>query len=237
MSMFDYLDKYKRRMEANGSTQAKSYHNSTVHMINNSFTDSPTYKELDIGYDIASYETTGVRVLSETNSDERKLLFRPNVVKIKGEKVVFDGNDWMIIDFSHNDTTPKALIKRLDYSLKWKDEWGAIREEKCYLRSFTLETLKESEYFASNENNAKIMIQYNSRTKDIKINQRFVLGSNVYKVIGIDDFSNISNSKGFITMSLEMTEKSDKDNIANSVADNSHLVDMNDDTSGGGDWL
>lgn len=228
-----YFDTYKKKLGISGNTQSEAYVKSTHQLINDSFADSPTYKKIYIGSNI--YD---VRIVEGEKKDEKKLLFRPDTIVTKGEYAVVDTDRWLLLSFDNNSITPKSVIKIADRTLKWKDANGIVIEEPCVLESTQYEEMRDGVYFFTPKGNIIVHTQLNNRTESLIENQRFIFGSSVFKIGGIDDFANVYLDKGYLTIYLEKTEKLQGDNFVTGVADNSSIIiSTTAPTNGGGDWL
>lgn len=226
-----YFEKYKKRVRSYGNSTSESFEIATKEIVNNSFEDSPTYREVTIGN-----ETFGIRLVNEDKIDEKSILFRPNTDNVSiGSYVKIGDIDWLIVEFDKDRMTPKSLIKKADKTIRWKKEDGSIVEEPCVLESVFYEEVRDGKYFFSPKGNIRIYTQFNDNTSKIISEYRFIFGSSVYKVGGVDDFSNIENGVGFLVINLEKTEKSTADDFVNGVADNSSTITQ--ESGNGGGWL
>jgi hypothetical protein len=229
----NFFDTYKARLLADGSSVADTFSNSTKHLINETFADSPTYSVITI-----EDRDVEVRVTDSNEIDEKQLLFRPDSTIHVGAYATIGENKWLILDFDSDRITPKSKIKKADRHLKWLDSKGNLIQEPCAIESVLYEDMRDGKFFFTPQGNLQVYTQYNSNTMNIIAEQRFIFGSSAYRASGIDDFSKVMDGKGYLILNLEKTEKLPKDNFIDNIADNSNVIRSESDTvSGGGDWL
>ena len=69
----------------------------------------------------------------------------------------------------------------------------------------------------------KVYTQNNEITKYIVINQRFIFGSQVFKVVSHEDYNRLTTFEkraGLLSFTMELDEKSATDDFVNDIADN-----------------
>lgn len=233
----NYFDIYKKRVTSNGSTIAESYTNSSKDLINHTFEDSPTYAHIDIGGDM--YD---VRITNEDKDDEKTLLFRPDVEIPLGLYATINNDKWLILEYDKNVTTPTSLIKKANRTLKWSNTYGDIFSEPCVIESVLYEEQRDGKYFFSPKGNMRVYTQLNEFTKTLYTEQRFIFGSSIYKIGGLDNFTYVFNNVGYITLNLEKTVKNVHDDFELGIAWNDVTLIPDADNSeqggnGGGGWL
>jgi hypothetical protein len=233
----NWFDKYKTRLNSSGLSEADAFKNSTLDMINDTFSNATNFAQIDIGGVI-----TDVRIIN-INSFSKELIFRPSIIRSRGQILTIDSEKWMISDFNKDIISPKAKILRINNIMKWKDYSGVIVEEPCVLASSTIaeannlvgKGMKSNDLFYLPTGSFRTFVQYNNNSKNIKFEQRFVFGSGVYKLVAVDDYTYVENSVGYIALVFERSEIREADDIINRLADNSHL-DVGTSADGGG-WL
>lgn len=228
----DYFEIYKARLHVDGGTQTDSFTNASKQLIHDSFADSPSFMTIDIAS--IKYDA---RLVEGEKDNEKKLLYRPDTQINIGEYVTIGFDMWLTMDFENSKITPKSTIKIADRVLRWKDGKNVI-EEPCVLQTVQYEEMRDGKYFYTPKGNILIHTQYNANTIKLIDNQRFIFGSNVYKIGGIDDFTNVKDGKGYLSINLEKTDKLQGDNFVIGVADNSLVIKEDDPiVDSGGDWL
>lgn len=226
-----YFDSYKNRVNSNDSIDA--FTKATIELINDSFATSSSYSVLNI-----NNESVDVRVVSDSNSQLKRVLFRPEYgSKIQlGTILEIDGDKWLIIDVDRDKIYPKALIQYCNQNLKWYNSSDILIIEPCIvtaksdLNSFDV---SENKYISTLEGKYKVYVSNNINTQNLVVGHRFVFNSHTYEIKGIDSVTN----SGVLSMIIEPTVSSSKDNKSTQVADNSIVYkkgDSNSNTSGGG---
>jgi hypothetical protein len=218
-----YLDSWKSKLNKQGGNIANSLKNTAKQSVLASFEDSPAYKLITI-----NGVSTGVRIEKGKLSNEMTLLFKPGTVVDIGSLCVIDTVNWLVMDSQKDEIYPKAKISLCNETFKWKDQVGTVFLYPCVatnLRYITREIDSNRNNISTLEGGLYIYSQQNSTTLTLKPRQRFIFGSQVYHISGIDDITfTDSNNVGAIQFTLMLTEKNDeKDDFVNQIADNSHL--------------
>lgn len=105
-----------------------------------------------------------------------------------GRRYVFSDSVWITINTdAYKYITPSAIVRRCNNELRWIEN-GEIVSEPCILGY----TLKYSNIYYNDsvdipQGTLTITTQYNKNSKKIKINDRFILGSSVFKIKSILD--------------------------------------------------
>lgn len=107
-----------------------------------------------------------------------------------GIRYQFDSNTWITVqsDIYHYPTA-SAIIRRCDSTLKWYDTNHTLIEEPVMIDyDMRLTKFLFGTEIILPQGHIKIYAQYNSNTQKISMDQRFVLGSQLYKIDYINDF-------------------------------------------------
>lgn len=232
MKLTSYLDDFNARINVTGKTIKDSQFHSTQRFIESTFADSPFYR-------IAKWNGADLEVrLADVNSITRSnqimpvqygikfCFFKPNIVMDLGELFDIDGTNWMVVDFtSENTLFPKAKLQICNYDLQVKisetktlvgyDNYNApvydITPTYATLPSIIKNTVGSVDLNqAINLPSEKtfITVKYDNVSMYIKEDDTFTLYRNYdlqhrdYKVVGID-YSNVFSEKGIITLIME----------------------------------
>lgn len=152
-----------------------------------------------------------------------------------GSIVNFQNNNWIIVELTKDNPIYQTAVMQLcNATLKWKPTFSSSPlEYPCVAKSkFQFMTLDQQKYITLPDGTIQVIVQLNVDTKTIVLGQRFIFGSNVYSVTGIDDFG----KQGLLVLSMKLAQKNDLDDFVNILADNSHLFSASGGTDGGG-WL
>jgi hypothetical protein len=224
-----------------GSNIREAQKNHTMTVINNDFTNSPSYKIVKInGVD------TDVRIAERSstlnlNLSQYKLLtFRPESKFNLGSLVEFNDYKWLMIDFTDSDLFPLAAIQKCNEELRWKDETDTLHSIPCVVNKSPMERIlirNSSNDVPIVDQMMYVLVNYEDVATLIKTSQRFILGNQAYRVNGVDDLTFVYNGKGLVQIILKFTESNHADDMENKIADNSHLInnDSSEGTSDGGD--
>jgi len=147
-----------------------------------------------------------------------------------GIRYQFDDCVWITVqsDIYHKPTA-SCIVRRCNNLLKWIDDNGVLQQEPCiidYLMSFYRNQYTTS--ISTAQATIKVICQYNSATKIIEQNRRFIFNGKAYKVEAIDDFQSkttYGNNPPLMELHLFRDEiDTAKDDIVNNIANaNSYL--------------
>jgi FtsP/CotA-like multicopper oxidase with cupredoxin domain len=224
------FDKYRARLQIQGGSMAQAFFNDTANFINQTFSQSPTYVQINV--DGTPMDT---RVIRTEFPWIKNLLFRPNTKINIGAVVEVGSETWLVSKFEPHPLYPKAEILKCNESLRWKDSNQTFYSHPCVQQSLHREVAYTQDALMQTiKYQIRVFVQLNNDTKTIKIGQRFILGSTAYIVVGIDDVSNVYDGAGLIEIMLEATQSTAGDDMINKIADNSHLWAKNIGGSNGG---
>lgn len=228
----EHIDKYKRRLNRNGADLGKAYANNTIAFIESTFHASPTFRVLDVvSFEKPHITQMDARVVEvERLGTLREILFRPTSEGLHiGTLVKFDGETWLIFD---EYGSSKVLAEKCNRELRWKDKDGQLISIDCIASAMDLgskakQSRNEIEW---NKYDVQlplgqlfIFVELRDETKQIRLNQRFVFGSKVYEVVGIDDTTTVSKSGyGVLQLNVKVTTIVDEDDFVNQIAYNKY---------------
>jgi hypothetical protein len=107
-----YIDTYKNRLNAYGSSIKDIYINSTIETVDNVFSDNPSYQQVSIN----NIQVDTI-ITKEDTSDKKILLFRPGVSYGKGTVVTISSNSYLMTDFQDDPIYPTAIIQLCNNTL------------------------------------------------------------------------------------------------------------------------
>jgi hypothetical protein len=107
-----YIDTYKHRLNAYGSSIKDTYINSTIETVDNVFSDNPSYQQVSIN----NIQVDTI-VTKKDTSDKKILLFRPGVSYGKGTVVTISSNSYLMTDFQDDPIYPTAAIQLCNNTL------------------------------------------------------------------------------------------------------------------------
>jgi hypothetical protein len=208
---------FRRRMLVQGSDEVDALINSTSEVFNDTFANSSTY------YNVAvNGKQIGMRVLSDTEPNKRKILFQNGDVA-HGDIVEFDGLKWLVVDYPFDNriylksamvvcNEVIAVEEETDDTIVGYDNLGRpIYDITTSTIEFPCVVQNIAEYNADSNNQpinmteaeTTIMMQYTNNPL-IKLGLQFELYGSNHMVIGVDK-RNIINGKGCITLVTQKT--------------------------------
>lgn len=157
-------------------------------------------------------------------------------VKIKdsiniGSLVVFDGYKWFAISEPNNinQIISKAVIRKCNEIIKWKDKNDILYEYPCIATKSPLFRfdIDENRYNVNLlEGSLFIYTQVNDDIKTLKPDMRFIFGyRQVWHLVGLDysSYTDI-NGQGLVQLIVKITTTTnEKDDFENEIADNSDV--------------
>lgn len=175
---------YEMKLKINGNTERERHINAVVDSINNNFSHSPSYKEVEInGY------TTGVHIL-ENNDDIKNIVMKPNDILSTGSIIEWDNTKWLCTSAEmYSNVYYKGTIKKSIHSLTLHKN-GILLEVPIAVESgvrLYSQGQKENKYFPTLENELIIYAPNNKNTESIREDNVFRIGKNNYKVMSVQD--------------------------------------------------
>lgn len=242
--MTNVFQQYTNRITAHSTNIRGRYELDTESYILDNFDDSPTYREIRVereGVDMGVY---GVRVnMIERMGNIRNILLKPHSALTPeeerqpdlfvGNMAIFEERTWLLFDkYGYKDSGVKLTAMRTNYNLKWIDRDGMLRTKRCYASSSDIGS-KSKQSRATIEYNKYdvklpygqlyIFIETTEHTKRIDLNQRFIINSVVYEVIGVDNTTHVEDDYGIIQYTIRRVTVHVKDDFEMGIAYNSYM--------------
>lgn len=247
--MGNHLDKYRRRVGRNGNDVGEVYKNNTIAFIEATFHASPTYRVMEVisshDPDITEMDARVVEI--ERLGSLREVILRPTQSLEIGTVVKFDDEVWLMFD-KHGGTgatSIKMTAIRSNNEIKWHDKDGNVQEFYCVasatdLGSKSKQSKNEIEW---NKYDVRLPIgqlfiscELNDATKQIKLNDRFIFGRNVYEVTGVDDMTLVNDGYGVLQLTVKITTRREQDDFINGIAFNDYKKETDEEDKGGRLW-
>lgn len=209
--------------------------------IDQHFVYANNYYEIEIEKNNGSniFETIGVRIDKAVNAntgvklsdDYKKIIFSQNPGLVLGKKFSFGENIWLTTDISSLYTNScSCIVRRCNNVIRYQDDDG-YDSEPCvidYNSSGNQLDIKQDIILPTKV--IKLYVQNNKITNQIKVNNRFIFGSQVFKVISLEDYNRIkTNDKhiGILTFILELDSLGANDDRINDIAANGLVITSN----------
>lgn len=241
--MSDYLNKAISR-----ALKEETITSDTMDFINANFHDSPTFHVLGVSshefQDVIEIDSRVIEV--ERMGSIREILFRPYQGLNTGTYIIFDDDYWLITDvWGNRKTKQKALVQKCNHQLKWKDDNNNIESIMCIASQSPLGSKSNQGKLEIEWNKYDVMlpsgqlylfVEKNDITEKVELNQRFILGNNVYEVVGVDQ-NTLVDTRGFgiIQFTTKITTARESDDFANGIASQNKKSD-NSTSNGGRIW-
>lgn len=212
-----YLDIYKNRVNVDGATIREKILSQGMENFEQYLNSSPT--KFDVNINGMPVEVI-VNSISENDTEKdtnTKIIMSKLVDTINlGSVVDWDSQSWLVVDKDYKvlSTYNKVYMLPCNYTLKWLNQSGAIKETPCLTTNKSTITISSSSFMLLPDGKMLVVIPSNINTELIDINQRFIIGKNAWKVINID-----TTKEGLIQlMMLEELVNEGIDDLENKVA-------------------
>lgn len=177
------------------------------------------------------FEKQGVRIDKAVNvntgvklsDDFKKIIFQKDAGITPGRKFSFGNNTWLTMNVSALYTNSvSCIVRRCNNLLRYK--YGEeFESEPCILEyNSTGNQLENRQEIILPNKTIKIYLQDNIITNKISINQRFIFGSQVFKVVSFEDYNRLNTFDkeiGLRTIFLELDAKGANDDFINDIAE------------------
>lgn len=207
--------------------------------IDRHFTYANNYYEIEREEAVGtnSFVTLGVRIDRATNmntglklsDDFKKLIFQKDIGVVVGEKFSFAKNIWLAIDDNTLLTSSSScIVRRCNNIIRYKigDSYDS---EPCFIDySSSSNGIDVKKEIKLPDKTIKVYAQNNDITAKITLNQRFIFGSQVFKVVSYEDYNRITTFEkraGLLGFTMELDEKSATDDFINDIADNGLVIE------------
>ncbi|WP_336682914.1 hypothetical protein [Enterococcus casseliflavus] len=233
-------ERFKRIANLRGSNTGESMSNHSIRVINDRFTDSPSYRKAQVvSRQYQDIKEIDCRVTSvDRLGTLRDVIFRPNEGLENGTYLLFDKSIWIIYDTYLNTISPKATVQQCNEILKFRASDDEIKEYYAFVGASDLgskakQSRAEIKYnkYDMREPTAQsfVYVESNEYTNELDVNSRLMIGNRAYLVVGKDDMTltqpllqNDTNTNffkfGILILSLKLDTTKAQDDIENGVA-------------------
>lgn len=190
------MNKYSSFMSAFGGSPKEDIERQMQELVNEQFIISSSYApqvEVEKAFGTLEFEKIEARVTHLIDSatglrigdDFKKITFRDlNYHPSMGGRYRFDNNIWLVYATDNiNSTTSSCFVRRCNNTMNMLDEYGNIHYEPCYIEYKPTKTsVGEFDRLSLPFTKQIMYCQLNDWTKNIGINDRFMFGSDVFKI-------------------------------------------------------
>lgn len=161
---------------------------------------------------------------TKLGDDYRAFLFQDFThAKGLGYRYRFNNNIWLCMNSDlYKFVTASTTVRRCNNQLKWKDQYGVIRQEPCvidYAYSGTQVDFDQAINIPSGS--LVVVVQYNQYTSNIQINDRFIFGKQAFKVKSMNDFfqnqTGQQNTTPLLYLNVYKDSIADGDDLINGI--------------------
>ena len=235
----NWYDLHKKHMEISGATPREVNLKHKQFDFNEYFKNTLTRETVELLTHSLSILTTELAFVDHSQSNNKdlsddKYIVGENLVSIDvGDYVRWRNSIWMIFtkEYKTIDTHQQAKIKNANELIKWIRNGKIVNNGKgfyAYAQNQTLYTMGISETMHLHIPDGKMMMymQSNVFTRDIRLNERLVIGGKIYQVKNIDSVSR----PGLLSFLLDQDRiDSIYDNLELGVADYYRYYNKEDD--------
>ena len=165
----------------------------------------------------------------ENFGDEyRKIFYRTyadaQTNKWLGKMYQFEDKYWLTTNTNTAiGAVTSAVLRKCNNILKWYANDGTLKTWQCVFSRNLNRTMYEygREGVPQSEGMTNVLVQYNDDTKDIFVNQRFILDGHAFQVQQIDNHY----SQTLMTIYIFETQVQSGDDLVNNIAYNEHSVE------------
>jgi len=230
-----YYDIYVNNLKS--SSIAQSWKDDLQAVINDQFENSPSYNviEEELSFGDMNWCDVGVRINHVMNKstgeklpdDFKEILFKDLAhARGLGYRYQFNNSVWLTISSDiYKFATASSTIRRCNNVLRWKDSNDESFEQPCVI-DYKLQN-NEFDFNASlinAEGDINVILQGNRYSNNLKINDRFILNNQAFKIRAMNNFLNDStddnDSVALIYLALRKDNVSANDDLINRIADN-----------------
>lgn len=188
---------------------------------------STTYNTYDAQV-LPSVEPSSFNYYRDSDSSMKFIFKDINTSIIKGSYIIYN-NEYWLINYKHSHATVQAYCYaiRCDATLKYYNGRDILTQPIKVYDNFSAEIESRNKFIMVQKNNLKIVTQDSEMIKSaLKINRRFILGGEPYKVISID---RVHNETNLVYAELMNDEIHEQDNLTTGIAYNSDTIDKPQD--------
>ncbi len=186
-----------------------------------SFRNSPNYESITINSGNINYDTFIIDYDTDKNLiGYKKIVSYPYDTQILfiGDYINWNLENWLMFSvdnqFLYN---VRGKIKKCNNIIKWIDSNGITREYPCVVDDkINNSDLDQNKYIVVPQGGIICYLQQNVITRNLKINDRFILGKQAWKVNALIDYSSTS----FMTLIMQKDNLDVRDDLVNQIAYN-----------------
>lgn len=229
MAYFDTFMKVNKAPSEDMQIQMQEVVNEQFSVASSFYTD--IYQETDFG------KLNFVRIDARINSiidsktgervsdDFKKIIFQDLSFKPKlGSRYKFENNIWIVYSTDNvKSNTSSAYLRRCNNTMNTQDAYGKVHSEPCYIDYKPTKTsVLEYQEMTVPYTKQVLYCQLNKWTKNLGINDRFVFGSDAYKITDRVKFNRTetfnNNTLNLVRCYMDYDNLNEYDNVELGIA-------------------
>lgn len=217
-----YFEIYKKKLNNSGGSECKSFENSGKDYIIRHFKDDPSYKLATLTDDDLNEGDIDIRVANvDKTSEEKRFVFLPDTIIKQGSYISYEKRNFIIEEVETNSISPVAKARLCNQTLKWK---GLEKTIPCFITNdaYGSKILADNTILATTDTKAKLKVQANKYTKQIKRDTRFIFNHSEFDIFRVIDITT-SMDEGFIVFIMKKDKLMEEDDLENNIAFNNEL--------------
>ena len=215
-----YFSVYKNKLKAKGGSSGNSLKESGLEFIKRNFNDDPSYREATV-ISKENYEENYIDIRVENidaSANEKKIIVLPDSEVGNGDYITYDENTFLVEEIEDNLMTPVLKCIKCNQNITWK---GLGLSIPCYITNdaYGSKILTDNSFLSNTDTKAKILLQNNKYTRQIKRDWRFIFNSSEFDIFRVIDITQSMND-GIITLICKKDKVMNEDDLINNVAFN-----------------
>lgn len=219
-----YFDVYKRKLQTKGGTLGSAFKKSGQDFIERNFKDDPSYREATI-ISKGNYEESyiDIRVQNiDISADEKKIIVLPDTEVGSGDYISYDEKIFMVEEIEENLMSPVLKCVKCNQRMTWKG-LGILIPVFITNDAYGSKILTDNSFLSNTDTKAKILIQNNKYSRQIKRDWRFIFNSSEFDIFRVIDITQSMN-EGIITLICKKDKVMVEDDLKNNIAFNDNFT-------------
>ena len=219
-----YFDIYKKKLKNRGGTSGNSFKESGLEFIKRNFSDDPSYREATI-ISKENYEESDIDIRIENidaSANEKKIIVLPEAMVGNGDYIRYNENTFLVEEIENNLMTPVLKCIKCNQNITWKGLGLLI---PCYITNdaYGSKILTDNSFLSNTDTKAKILLQNNKYTRQIKRDWRFIFNSSEFDIFRVIDITR-SMDEGIITLICKKDKVMNEDDLESNIAFNDDFI-------------
>lgn len=184
----NYTDLWKKKMKNQGASISDSREKHSKLLIQRSFKDDPSYRDVILTKLDLTTENIGVRVVNTDKPNEKKLYILPDQNIDTGSYIKFEDKTFLVLGIEYNLLSPCVKVKECNQIIHMPNDINihAIVEGESY----GVKLIGSSDYFSEADTKVKVTVGDNEMNrKYLVLDSRFCFGNSEHGIYKNADIS------------------------------------------------